>query len=107
MKLIGSTEFAPGVSFSAGYTHGCSVMIVHAKPNKAPDEKPHCHSQDSEYFHILKGELRIEVDGRKVVIHPDQCLETEPGEKHKILSFKPGTEYIVVRTNRLPGEKAY
>lgn len=107
MKLLDSSPIAKGVSYSAGYTKGCSVMIVHAKPETAtiPSEKLHYHSKDSEYFYVLWGELEIIVEGKSVAVKKGKCLETEPGEKHKIVSLRKGTEYIVVRTNLFPGEK--
>lgn len=105
MKVLSSTPIAKGISYSAGYTKGCSIMIVHAKPTITPKEKLHYHTKDSEYFYVLQGELKVNVGGKRTSIKKGECLEAQPGEKHKIISLKKDTEYIVVRTNLLPGEK--
>ncbi|MFC1790056.1 cupin domain-containing protein [Patescibacteria group bacterium] len=105
MKLLNSTPIARGISYSAGYSNGCSVVIVHAKPETGSRGKLHYHTKDSEYFYVLHGELILEVEGKKIKVKKGECLETEPGEKHKVTSFEKNTEYIVVRTNLLPGEK--
>lgn len=106
MKLINSTNVTEGVTFSAGYSNDCSVMIVHAKPPTVPpNEKSHYHTKDSEYFYILKGELELLVNDKKITVSVGQCLVAEPKEIHKIVGLKNGTEYMVIRTNFLPGEK--
>lgn len=106
MKLINSTKITDGISFSAGYTHGCSVMIVHGKPKEIPEkEKTHYHSKDSEYFYVLEGTLTVNVAGKDISISKGQCLETEPMELHKIVGISENVEYIIVRTNFLPAEK--
>lgn len=106
MKLINSTKVTEGVAFSAGYSNNCSVMIVHAKPPRVPpNEKLHFHTKDSEYFHVLKGELEVLLNNEKILVTEGQCLMAEPKETHKIVGIKKGTEYMVIRTNIFPGEK--
>ena len=65
MKLLDSTPITKGISYSTGYSKGCSVTIVHAKltPTTVPDKQPHYHTKDSEYFYVLKGEITIDVEG--------------------------------------------
>ena len=106
MKLIESTKVTEGISYSAGYSHNCSIMIVHGKPKKIPDiEKFHYHTEDSEYYYVLKGKMTINVKGEDIEVMETQCLEVEPKETHKIISISDNVEYIIVRTNNLPGEK--
>ena len=105
MKLLKSTPIAKGITYSAGYDKDCSVMIVHTKPTAAPSEKFHYHTKDSEYFYVLLGKLELDVEGKRICIKKGECLEAQPGEKHNIISLEKDTEYIVVRTNLLPGEK--
>ena len=106
MKFLESTQIAPGISYSAGYTHNCSIMIVHGNPKEIPTiEKYHYHSEDSEYYYVLKGTLHVDVAGQEIKIEQKQCLEVEPKEIHKITKISDDVEYIIVRTNILPGEK--
>lgn len=106
MKLINSSPIKEGLTFSAGYTHGCSVSIIHGKPKTVPEiERYHYHSKDSEYFYVVQGALTVNVNGKNVLINKGQCLETEPLEKHKIVGLDEGTEYLIIRTNILPAEK--
>jgi len=105
MRLLRSTQIVQGVSYSAGYSNGASVTIVHAKPSSKLNEKLHFHSKDFEYFYVIKGELGITVENKIITVKKGTCLETKPREIHKIVSIKKGTEYIVIRTNTLPGEK--
>ena len=103
---MNSTEVTEGISYSAGYTHGCSVMMVHGKPKVIPEkEKLHYHYKDSECFYVLEGTLTINVNGKDIIIEKGQCLETEPLEKHKIVGLSGNCEYMIVRTNILPAEK--
>jgi mannose-6-phosphate isomerase-like protein (cupin superfamily) len=95
------------MTFTAGYSTDSSIILVHAKPTTLLNEKLHYHSKDSEYFYVLHGCLTLEVEGKTIEVKEKMCLETAPKEKHKIISFISGTEYIVVRTNLLPGEKEF
>lgn len=95
-----------GVTYSAGYTQGCSLTLMHIRSSKKNlNDKLHYHSKDSEYYYVLHGKLEILIDGKKVIIKKGECLETEPNEKHRVLKIPEGTEYIVARTNLIPGEK--
>lgn len=106
MKLLNSTPVTQGIRYSAGYTHGCSVTIVHGNPKVIPDkEKLHYHTKDSEYFYVLEGTLTVNVAGQDILIAKGQCLEAEPMEIHKIVKLGLNAEYIIVRTNVLPSEK--
>lgn len=54
---------------------------------KTPDEKARAHTGDSEYFHVMRGELKLEIEDTEVTAGKDQWLETEPGKKHKTVSL--------------------
>jgi mannose-6-phosphate isomerase-like protein (cupin superfamily) len=106
MQLFNPTPVSPGIVYFAGYDKGCSITLVHAKPSEVSSkEKLHYHTQDSEYFFVIHGAIKVLVDGKEVDVTADKCLETQPKEKHKIVSIEKGTEYVVVRTSILPGEK--
>jgi mannose-6-phosphate isomerase-like protein (cupin superfamily) len=106
MQLFNPTPISPGIVFFAGYDKGCSITLVHAKPQSGPSgEKLHFHTQDSEYFFVIHGSIKVIVEGNEVEVTADKCLETQPKEKHKIVSVEKDTEYVVIRTNTLPGEK--
>jgi len=83
MKLLNSTPITKGITFSVGYTKGCSVTMVHAKPTALPTEKPHYHSRDSEYFYVLRGSLKIDVEKKIIDVKEGMCLETQPKENTK------------------------
>lgn len=106
MQLFNPVPITPGVVYFAGYDKGCSITLVHAKPHGVPKgEKLHFHTQDSEYFFVIHGAIRVLVEDKEVEVTSDKCLETQPKEKHKIVSVEKDTEYVVVRTSILPGEK--
>lgn len=106
MQLLNPTPITPGVVFLAGYDKGCSITLVHAKPLGVPSgEKLHFHTQDSEYFFVIHGAIKVLVEGEIIEVTANKCLETQPKEKHKIISVENNTEYLVIRTNTLPGEK--
>jgi mannose-6-phosphate isomerase-like protein (cupin superfamily) len=106
MHLYDPTPISPGIVFYAGYDKGCSITLVHAKLQSASSsEKLHFHTQDSEYFFVIHGTIVVLVEGKEIMVTANKCLETQPKEKHKIISIEKNTEYMVIRTSILPGEK--
>jgi mannose-6-phosphate isomerase-like protein (cupin superfamily) len=106
MQLFDPTPISPGVVYFAGYDKGCSITLVHAKPKGIPsNEKLHYHTQDSEYFFVIHGAIKVIVDSKEIEVSANKCLETQPKEKHKIVSVGKAAEYLVIRTSISPGEK--
>lgn len=69
MKLMNSIQVAESISYSAGYTHGCSIMMVRRKHKIIPEkEKLHYHYKDSEHFYVLDGALTINVNGKDIIV---------------------------------------
>lgn len=80
-------------------------MIVHGQyVDDSFSEKLHYHTISNEYFYVLKGQMEFLVDNNKINLKQNECLETCPLEKHKILSIEKNTEYVVVRINN-PDDK--
>ena len=106
MRILGPKSIFPGIVYFAGYDNNCPFTLVHAvSPALTEAEKLHYHSQDTEYFLVLHGKIKVEVEGNVIEVNANACLETLPKEKHKIVFIDENTEYLVVRTNTLPGEK--
>lgn len=106
MQIYDSTAISPGIVYYAGYSAGSPLTIVHAKPEGVPPiDKLHLHTKDTEYYLVLRGSMEILINDKVIKVTKDKCLETFPNEKHKIVSYEENTEYIVIRTNLIPGDK--
>lgn len=53
---------------------------------------PHEHRIMEENFYVLKGKIKVEIDGVVTIVEEGQMFHVEPGEFHKVSN--PTDEYI-------------
>jgi mannose-6-phosphate isomerase-like protein (cupin superfamily) len=61
------------------------------------DPAPHAHQESDECFIVLKGELVVEVEGRKYVIGPQEFCCFPKGVYHSIIEVHPPAETLMIR----------
>lgn len=47
-------------------------------------EQLHYHEKAEQFFFILAGRARFEVDGEEIIVKQNQGIRIEPGQKHRI-----------------------
>lgn len=67
-----------------------SFGICQLKPRQIYD--PHVHRVMEENFYVLKGRLKVEIDGVVTVVEEGQMFHVEPGEFHAVSN--PTDEYV-------------
>ena len=59
-------------------------MIEEHMPPGTSEVKHH-HSHARQFFFVIRGELRLEVEGREYKLRPGDGLEIHPGQKHQAI----------------------
>jgi mannose-6-phosphate isomerase-like protein (cupin superfamily) len=77
---------------------GLRVNFGDLKPGeKFPVDKLHAHKTRTTYFCVLVGSLKIEVEGKEVVVTNEQMLEVSPMEKYLTTGIGPdGCKWVVI-----------
>ena len=89
----------------------CSEQLQ-VRYNKNPEkehslqkEVEHWHTPPiEEYYLVLRGTLRVKVEGTVIELGPMQILPVPPKKHHRVLDYSPTVEYLVIRAP-ISGEK--
>lgn len=81
----------------------CKKLIIQLKDQQHPT---HFHRQKAESFHILYGELELEIDGKKHILKEGDIFDIGRHRRH---SFKAITNCIFeeISTTYIPGDSHY
>jgi quercetin dioxygenase-like cupin family protein len=85
------------VKLSDADSHGAAAVFCHTVP---PLSGPplHRHSYEDEWFYVLKGEITIEVDGERSVLHAGGSAYAPRGTAHAIKNFDNSPAEVLVMT---------
>ena len=75
------------------------------KSGATPFGKKHLHKTMIEYFLLLAGELRLEVDGEPLDLVKGDLVVVEPGEAHQVLRASPDSLLLLLMPPPVPGDK--
>ncbi len=85
-------------------TEGLSVIEERMPPGTA--EARHRHKAARQFFFVLSGQLRIEVEGVERELNPREGLEIPPGSAHQVRNAGPGVaEFMVVSSPPGQGDR--
>ncbi len=65
----------------------------------------HFHRTMHEYYYIIRGWLKILVDGKMVELEKDQLLVVEPGERHSINEASRDLLLMLLMPPPVPNDK--
>lgn len=71
------------VTIRVSFEDGSSDISVLEHLARKGDSPPlHIHETEDEIFHILDGKCRVHVDGKEIVVTPDDILIAQRGKPH-------------------------
>jgi quercetin dioxygenase-like cupin family protein len=79
---------------------------VGVKFGASPFGKKHLHRTMAEYFLLLAGDLRLDVNGDILEIAPGDLVVVEPGEAHEVLHASPDAVLLLLMPPPVVGDKA-
>ncbi len=84
-----------------------ALSVIQERMPTGATEARHRHRHARQFFFVLVGELRIEVDGTLHILGPQQGLEVAPGLAHEVRNDGPATaEFLVVSQPPSHGDRA-
>ena len=96
-----------GTHLFCGHWNGSPVEIgLTALLTEVPaTERLHYHDYH-EYYVILKGSGRLEVDGLTVLLEAGSTVMVEPGEPHQVVDVGPqGIQWVIIKERSEPDSK--
>jgi quercetin dioxygenase-like cupin family protein len=74
-----------------------SISLAHFKQSSYTTEAKHYHTHNQKVFITLSGEAVLEVNGEEVTLTPENMIQVEPGEIHRVLRIvSQEVSFIVV-----------
>lgn len=65
----------------------------------------HLHKTMHEYFYLLRGSMKIAVNGEKIELNKDDLLVVEPGERHHIIKKSKDLLLLLLMPPPVPDDK--
>ncbi len=85
-------------------TSGLSVIQERVPPGGV--EVKHYHERSHQFFFILSGEATIELEGKRLVLGPQQGISVPPKVSHRLLNeSKQDLSFIVVSAPMSHGDR--
>jgi quercetin dioxygenase-like cupin family protein len=78
---------------------------VGVKSGATPFSGKHLHRTMAEYFVLLAGELRLQVEKETVEVQKGDLVVVEPGEAHEVFHASPDTLLLLLMPPPVPGDK--
>lgn len=70
--------------------------------------KPHVHRVMEENFYVLKGQLKVEIDGVVTLVQEGEMFHVEPGEFHTVSNPTDDyNEYVITCAPYVESDKYY
>lgn len=68
-------------------------------------EARHFHEYH-EYYILLEGSAKLEVEGSIITLRPGTAVMVQPGERHRIVSVSPsGVRWVIIKERSVPESK--
>ncbi len=78
---------------------------VGVRYGSSPFGKRHLHKAMAEYFLLLEGELRLQVDGNVLEMKKGDLIVVEPGESHEVLHSSPAARLLLLMPPAVADDK--
>jgi len=94
-------------SESDEWQFGRGKLPIQAAFRRAGDIRPllHAHRTLHEYFYIIRGELTVAVEDRRVRLRADDFLIVEPGERHTASEPSDDLLLLIIMERGREGDK--
>jgi mannose-6-phosphate isomerase-like protein (cupin superfamily) len=66
------------------------LSVIEERMPAGTAEKLHHHKRAQQYFHVLAGELNIDVNGRATRVRAGEGIHISAGQRHKVQNPGPG-----------------
>ena len=82
------------------------LSVIEERMPPGASEIRHYHAEAMQFFYVLRGELRIEIEGRTFVLGERQGLEIAPMRPHQVMnSGTQPAEFLVVSQPTTRGDR--
>lgn len=83
-----------------------AMAVIEERMPGGATERKHRHERARQFFYVLAGELRMEVEGAMHTVGAGQGLEIEPGEEHRAFnSGEPEVRFLVTSVPPAQGDR--
>ena len=100
MKIITQLTEREGWHLRQGFP-----VQVGVKRGDSPFSAGHRHRTMTEYFLLLRGELRLRVEALEFEVKPGDLVVVEPGEGHAVTYASPDALLLLLMPPPVPGDK--
>ncbi|MDE0332586.1 MAG: cupin domain-containing protein [Nitrospinae bacterium] len=90
------------VTADAAWVDGVHTTIGYFRMAAHGHSNPHYH-HDEQFLYLLKGGLRIAVEGEILEAAPGDLVQFRPGEVHEIMALDEPVELLLTRSPARPG----
>ena len=72
-----------------------------------PSHEVYHYHEYCEYYVVLEGRARLDVEGRDVPLEASSVVMVEPGERHRVTWVDPqqGVRWVIIKEHSLPDSK--
>ena len=86
---------------------GKDTLPIQVAFRRRADIKPqfHAHRTLHEYFYVIRGELTLAVEDRRIRLGPDDLLIVEPGERHTAADPSDDLLLLIIMERGRDGDK--
>ena len=85
---------------------GDDLSVIEERVPPGAGERRHRHARSRQFFYVLAGEARLEVDGSVHVLHAGQGLHVAPGQAHELNNRGAvDLRFLVVSAPRSHGDR--
>ena len=89
------------VTADAAWVDGAHTTIGYFCMEARGHSSPHYH-HDEQFLYLLKGRLRIAVEGEMLNAAPGDLIQFRPGEVHEIMALDEPVELLLTRSPARP-----
>lgn len=73
------------------------LSVIHEKMPANTSEVRHYHQQSRQFFFVLSGTATIEIEGKEMVLHPQEGVEVPPLVPHQMFNkSNEEVEFLVI-----------
>jgi mannose-6-phosphate isomerase-like protein (cupin superfamily) len=76
-----------------------ALSIIEEKMPPGTSEVRHYHQKSNQFFYVLKGNLKIEVEGKELSLNIGQGLHIKAGQRHQVFNRSASDAEFMVISN--------
>lgn len=83
-----------------------NLSVIQEQMSPGTSEGKHLHEKAEQFFFVLQGRLRIEINGDTYDLSPREGLHIPPGAEHQVINASEATaEFLVVSSPPSHGDR--